>query len=508
MSRISQDFVNNVGFLYEQIHVKDQNFLNEESEYYDEETAELTEDIILSLSLAMFSEGYTAETFVKFLVSSDEEVILEKYLSTDINFISEESIYNDFVEEQFELLEVAGLIKLLGRGAKAAASGIKAGAKATKGAVKTGVTKVATAGVESKIGKKLVTNKGPNISGPFKNVSGRTGSAQDRRTAALEKLSKRQATKAGIEVPKGSLNPTQATELIKQARTARAIKGVKTAAKYALAGGTGVLSGYMGAKLAGGGGDGKVGPKIVGPKIVGPKIVGPKSSSSSDGGGGSNSSGGGGSGGSSKPSSGVPKPAPAKPAAKTDMQKWAKANPRLAQAEKLRQQGASRQDINKVLYDKGTAASQGSGQSKMERDAEELRRMTNKSKQRQGQEMGGPEGPGKIDTKAVEADIKAAQEKEKEKLKQKSAEVAKESYEPYDVILNYLLSEGHADTLDEANYIMMEMDETAIGTIIKQYEDYLLAEEIQEWVNGLVEEGYDLSQYTWDDMVEYYVTQN
>jgi hypothetical protein len=54
----------------------------------------------------------------------------------------------------------------------------------------------------------------------------------------------------------------------------------------------------------------------------------------------------------------------------------------------------------------------------------------------------------------------------------------------------------------------MEMDETAIGTIIKQYEDYLLAEEIQEWVNGLVEEGYDLSQYTWDDMVEYYVTQN
>jgi hypothetical protein len=190
------------------------------------------------------------------------------------------------------------------------------------------------------------------------------------------------------------------------------------------------------------------------------------------------------------------------------MQKWAKANPRLAQAEKLRQQGASRQDINKVLYDKGTAASQGSGQSKMERDAEELRRMTNRSKQRQGQEMGGPEGPGKIDTKAVEADIKAAQEKEKEKLKQKSAEVAKESYEPYDVVLNYLLSEGHADTLDEANYIMLEMDETAIGTIMEQYEDYLLAEEIQEWVNGLVEEGYDLSQYTWDDMIEYYVTQN
>jgi len=90
----------------------------------------------------------------------------------------------------------------------------------------------------------------------------------------------------------------------------------------------------------------------------------------------------------------------------------------------------------------------------------------------------------------------------------KTPVTAKESYQPYDVVLNYLLSEGHADTLDEANYIMMEMDETAIGTIMEQYEDYLLAEEIQEWVNGLVEEGYDLSQYTWDDMVEYYVTQN
>ena len=89
MSRISQDFINNLGFLYENIHVKDQDFLNEESEYYDEETAELTEDIILSLALAMFSEGYTAETFVKFLASSDEEVILEKYLNIDVNFISE-----------------------------------------------------------------------------------------------------------------------------------------------------------------------------------------------------------------------------------------------------------------------------------------------------------------------------------------------------------------------------------------------------------------------------------
>ena len=449
MSRISQDFINNLGFLYENIHVKDQDFLNEESEYYDEETAELTEDIILSLALAMFSEGYTAETFVKFLASSDEEVILEKYLSTDINFISEESIYNDFVEEQFELLEVAGLIKLLGRGVKAAASGIKAGAKATKGAVKTGVTKAATAGVESKIGKKLVTNKGPNISGPFKNVSGRTGSAQDRRTAALEKLSKRQATKAGIEVPKGSLNPTQATELIKQARTARAIQGVKTAAKGALIGGTGVLAGYMGAKLGGAGGDGKVGPAIVGPKIVGPKIVGPKivgpkivgpKSSSPSGGGGSNSSGG----GSSASPSGSAKPvpsstAPKKPEGGTAMQQWAKANPQLAAKVKLGQSG----------YEEISAMRDKPGPNE---------------KQDQTPTVGKPEA--KIDTSSVEADIKKEQERLKKKTEQTTT---KESYDAYDVILEYLIGTKQVDTLEEAHYVMLEMDSETVGSIIETF---------------------------------------
>ena len=54
---------------------------------------------------------------------------------------------------------------------------------------------------------------------------------------------------------------------------------------------------------------------------------------------------------------------------------------------------------------------------------------------------------------------------------------------------------------------MLEMDENAICTIIEDYNDYLLAEEIEEWVNDLVNEGYDLSEYTWDDIVEYYVNE-
>lgn len=470
MSRISQDFINNLGFLYENIHVKDQDFLNEESEYYDEETAELTEDIILSLALAMFSEGYAAETFVKFLASSDEEVILEKYLNIDVNFISEEVIYNDFVEEQFELLEVAGLIKLLGRGAKAAASGIKAGAKATKGAVKTGVTKVATAGVEKRVGKQFAKSTDPT-----------------RTAAAVEKIAKSKASKSGISVPQGTLSPKQSTELLKQARTARAIQGVKTAAKGALIGGTGVLAGYMGAKLGGAGGDGKVGPAIVGPKIVGPKIVGPKivgpkivgpKSSSPSGGGGSNSSGG----GSSASPSGSAKPvpssaAPKKPEGGTAMQQWAKANPQLAAKVKLGQSG----------YEEISAMRDKPGPNE---------------KQDQTPTVGKPEA--QIDKSSVEADIK----KEQERLKKKSEQTTtKESYDAYDIVLEYLIDTEQVDTLEEAHYVMLEMNTETFGNIIEQYEEYLLVEEIEEWVNDLVEEGYDFSQYTWDDVVEYYVSE-
>jgi hypothetical protein len=52
-----------------------------------------------------------------------------------------------------------------------------------------------------------------------------------------------------------------------------------------------------------------------------------------------------------------PAPAPTKPAGSA-MDQWAKANPKLAQAQKIRQQGGSRSEVNKALYDKGTAAAE------------------------------------------------------------------------------------------------------------------------------------------------------
>ena len=43
----------------------------------------------------------------------------------------------------------------------------------------------------------------------------------------------------------------------------------------------------------------------------------------------------------------------------------------------------------------------------------------------------------------------------------------RDEYEPYDLLLDYVLSEGHADTVEEAHYVMMQMDEGTIKTIVE-----------------------------------------
>jgi len=45
-----------------------------------------------------------------------------------------------------------------------------------------------------------------------------------------------------------------------------------------------------------------------------------------------------------------------------------------------------------------------------------------------------------------------------------------ESYEPYDLVLDYIITEGHADTVEEAHYVMTQMDAETIQTIIAEYE--------------------------------------
>jgi len=97
----------------------------------------------------------------------------------------------------------------------------------------------------------------------------------------------------------------------------------------------------------------------------------------------------------------------------------------------------------------------------------------------------------KIDTKSVEASIATANDtnelnkpapensalakeqerrkRQKEEPQETSTETTSEGYDAYDLVLEYLLSQGHTETIEEAHYVMMEMDEEMIGSIVEQY---------------------------------------
>ena len=47
----------------------------------------------------------------------------------------------------------------------------------------------------------------------------------------------------------------------------------------------------------------------------------------------------------------------------------------------------------------------------------------------------------------------------------------RDEYEPYDLVLDYVLTEGHADTVEEAHYVMTQMDEEAIQAIINEIDN-------------------------------------
>ena len=53
------------------------------------------------------------------------------------------------------------------------------------------------------------------------------------------------------------------------------------------------------------------------------------------------------------------------------------------------------------------------------------------------------------------------------RAEKKAAMVAKEEYTPYDIVLEYLLSSEQAATIEEANYVMTEMDAETIQGIVE-----------------------------------------
>ena len=157
-------------------------------------------------------------------------------------------------------------------------------------------------------------------------------------------------------------------------------------------------------------------------------------------------------------------PAPA--AASLDKYKinkdWAAANPRLAQAQVARASGQPRADINKILYKPGTAAYGAAGKSEMERQAKELKDKREEiAKQREADKIG-PRAQSALPGGAYSPAATS-------KMTQRTRNIlgVKEQYDAYDLVLEYLLSNGHADTLDEAHYVMMQMDGEYIQNIVE-----------------------------------------
>ena len=167
------------------------------------------------------------------------------------------------------------------------------------------------------------------------------------------------------------------------------------------------------------------------------------------------------------------KAAPTKPddsdAKLTNMQKWAKANPTLASKVKQGQSG----------YDEISA-----------------KRTKPGPYEKKDQTPTTGSTPAIPDLTSVNADLKKANDpkelnksapansalaKEQERRKRDAEKAGKDAqaqtvnssyeYDAYDLVLEYLLSQGHTDTIEEAHYVMMEMDAETIGSIVEAASD-------------------------------------
>ncbi len=404
----------------------------------------LEEEIFESVAYALISQGHTAIDVLEYFANTDDEMIIEDIISlSEEELIIESIVHEEYIEEQYEILNEAlpAIASGLALGARALAG---AGARRTAGVA---IKRMAGPGVRKAVG------------GAVKKIGGAVSKVKDLAKGALNKL------------PGGS--------------GGKVAGALKTGAKWAL-GGAAFEAGARGVRaLAGDKGD-KSSPSGSGkPPKAGmvDTSKGKRYKSSSDGkhyanyndalaarnsrrgvkpspsAGGSTPSAGGStpSAGGSTPSGGGSTPStPAKsstPSAKvapsdpkkskdsglSPMQQWAKANPKLADKVKVGQSGYD--DISKMREKPGPNEKQDQTPTKGPKTT--------------------PEQDKNLAQQAM-ADVKAQQEREKKKQKTQSPVTSAESY---DLVLDYLISKGHAESVSEANYIIAQMSPEHIENI-------------------------------------------
>lgn len=160
-----------------------------------------------------------------------------------------------------------------------------------------------------------------------------------------------------------------------------------------------------------------------------------------------------------KPSTTTPKvKTPSKADINKEYEKLRKKDPAAAEKYGLEQWKKMYPKLAARLNPDGTQ--KGSGQSEMEKQADELKKI-----QPAKPEASGPQAKSELPG----GDYSATATKEMSKRTKNILGIkdVKEGYDAYDLVLEYLLSEGHVDTVSEANYVMLQMSADHIQSIIE-----------------------------------------
>ena len=104
---LSHSTVQNIGELYTSITKHENKILDEDSDFYNEEFANLFSDVLNTICISLVSEGYSAHAILDYLENTPDDDIIEKYINSDISIISEETVYSEYAIEQFEILSEA-----------------------------------------------------------------------------------------------------------------------------------------------------------------------------------------------------------------------------------------------------------------------------------------------------------------------------------------------------------------------------------------------------------------
>lgn len=482
MSNLSTEVFGDMNYLYEHIANRDTQQLNENSEHYDEEFAQLVEDIFYNISYSMVSEGYSANGILDFLSKASEEDILEKYFSCTI---SEGLVSEEYIIEQLEIIDegLGSLFTVLGKGL---GMGAKTLAKGTGTALK-GTGRTISVATQRAIGP-----------GGRKAIKGAVTKVKDLAKGAKAALSTPTARKIGL----GALGAGALVGLpyagAKLAGAGSDQGDSPTGAKPTDASNADFTKGSVLAKLGGREGRLKDGEfrtmgwsqqskerynKAKGSTTPPPAPNLPAPASNAGGGG----AGGGGRKAATPPKSPTPKKPDTGKLGGTSFERRTPNRAEFKAAQEYRQQNpnAKPEDVLKAAQEGG----------KRQKSVD-----TDIAKFNKPEELNKPAPAGSA--------LAAEQERRKaQAAAQKQTVSSSYEYDAYDLVLEYLFNNGHADTLAEAEYLMTELDESFIQSLVESYEANLLAEEVEAWVNQLVDEGYDLSDYTWDNMVDYYFTE-